>query len=626
MDEVEYRVSTVSVNYASSTAVVDIPAISWQEVKGPFESGRLSIVLAIDDLAGNSLQNGGNFGETNDSATIIVQDQLQTLIDTSALSLDLVEGNILPSNKHTFTYSLTDYNGINSLDKISIALVGRESPDYCNIDYIPRTDVIYYDVNCFEGQPEVKISQISGLQKWYVETEFYLSWSAIINHQNLTGVPSLKVFDDGQDLMLGTSYIRGLSWQVNSAVAVDNILFADTVEPIGMTLNSTLWANPGDLVVATSKLYHNQTAILLRTLSQSDEFGCLVNGVLQPMEALDFVNGEIKCHYEIPLDTAVANYQIVIWTSSANSTYYDSKTGIINIDYDQPILQLELQDLLRIDSNQLTQVMFEGQILESMPIINQQLTVNWNLVRNGIIINSEPFSHDIELYEAAEGHYNFAGLVNLGYLANHTLLENDELVIWLSFSDNSGQSLLGFATVNEPLMPRITWYEFLPIINLVELRSDKPTDGETLIIATRIVNTGLESGNLTVNLHDDSGLLLQHRTIYLDGGKWELVEWEVEAWTTGDITITVGLENHSESASLTITDVAEFESQQEDLIGTLGLVVILLVIVIGGFAYAYLQRAKELEQYTKHHLEQIALRKREMSNIAPKSMTTSEEE
>ena len=56
MDEAEYRVTTVSVNYASNIAIVDIPAISWQEVKGPFESGRLSVVFSIDDLAGNALK------------------------------------------------------------------------------------------------------------------------------------------------------------------------------------------------------------------------------------------------------------------------------------------------------------------------------------------------------------------------------------------------------------------------------------------------------------------------------------------------------------------------------------------------------------------------------------------
>ena len=256
MDEAEYRVTTVSVNYASNIAIVDIPAISWQEVKGPFESGRLSVVLAIDDLAGNSLQNGGDFGESNDYATIIVQDQLQTLIDTSALSLDLIEGNILPANQHTFTYSFTDFNGIDSLDKISLALVGRASPDYCYIDYIPRLDEVHYDMDCFQSKPVVKISQFPGLQKWYVETEFNLSWSAVTDNPNLSGIPSLKIFDDGQDLRLGTSYIRGLSWQINSAVAVDNILFTDTTEPVGMTLNSTLWANPGDVIIASSNLYH----------------------------------------------------------------------------------------------------------------------------------------------------------------------------------------------------------------------------------------------------------------------------------------------------------------------------------------------------------------------------------
>ena len=202
------------------------------------------MVLEIDDLAGNSLQNGGDFGESNDYATIIVQDQLQTLIDTSALSLDLIDGNILPANQHTFTYSFTDFNGIDSLDKISLALVGRASPDYCYIDYIPRLNEVHYDMDCFQSKPVVKISQFPGLQKWYVETEFYLSWSAVTNNPNLSGIPSLKIFDDGQDLRLGTSYIRGLSWQINSAVAVNNILFTDTTEPVGMTLNSTLWANP----------------------------------------------------------------------------------------------------------------------------------------------------------------------------------------------------------------------------------------------------------------------------------------------------------------------------------------------------------------------------------------------
>ena len=626
MDEAEYRVTTVSVNYASNIAIVDIPAISWQEVKGPFESGRLSVVLAIDDLAGNSLQNGGDFGELNDYATIIVQDQLQTLIHTSALSLDLIEGNILPANQHTFTYSFTDFNGIDSLDKISLALVGRASPDYCYIDYIPRLDEVHYDMDCFQSKPVVKISQFPGLQKWYVETEFNLSWSAVTNNPNLSGIPSLKIFDDGQDLRLGTSYIRGLSWQINSAVTVDNIQFTDTTEPVGMTLNSTLWANPGDVIIASSNLYHNNTTVTLSEISPDDDIGCLVNGVAQPSERLQFTTGGLHCYYEIPLDTDVELYEFVIWVSSANSTTYDNKVGFVNVDFSKPVLQLSIQDLLRINSNQLDQVMFEGQVREVIPLMDQQLTVNWNIIRNGTVINYQPFVNPISIHYNNDGEYGFAEFVNLGATGNYTLMENDELEIWLSLSDNSGQSLVGYATKTEPLMPRITWFDFLPTINLLELRSDKPTDGETLVIATRIVNTGLESGNVTVNLYDDSGRLLEQQTIHLDGGKWELVEWDIEAWKTGDITVTVALENYSESESLTIEDVKEFESSQAAFVGALGLIVILSIMIIGGFAYAYVKRAKELEQYTKHHLEQIALRKRERHMSEQESSNASEEE
>ena len=91
----------------------------------------------------------------------------------------------------------------------------------------------------------------------------------------------------------------------------------------------------------------------------------------------------------------------------------------------------------------------------------------------------------------------------------------------------------------------------------------------------------------------------------------EVIEWDIEAWTTGDIGIIVNLEDHAQSQLLLIDDVAEFNSKQGEFIGTLGLVLILSIIVVGGFSYAYLQRSKQLEQYTKHHLEQIEIRKQE---------------
>ena len=625
MDAEEYRVTTVSVNYASNFAVLDIPAFSWQEIKGPFTSGRLSLVFAMVDLAGNALIQGGNFGEFNDAATIIVQDQLQTLMDSSTLSLNLVNGSLLPSYQHSFTFSITDYNGIESLDKISLALTGRESPNLCNVDYFPKTLNIVYDVTCFSSQPIVEVSQISGLQKWFITINFVIDWQVVQTYPGLSGIPSLKLFDDGQDLQLGTSYIRGLSWNVNDAVSIENIDFIDHTSPYGNSLPGGLWANPGDLITTTANLFHNDSTILLSSLSPQDEIGCRVNNEEQLTESITFVDGQIRCNITVPINPLQASIQVELWSNSSQGNYYSSVIGVIYIDTENPLLFLELKDLLRLDSTDLSSVVFEGTVVESSTLMEETLVVNWNIIRDGIVINDAPHTSNLSL-QRSDDVYRFSNSVNFMDTSNDTITEGDELEIWLTLNDNSGQELQGFATQDEPLLPRITWIDFEPKLSLVELRTDNPVDGESLIIATRVVNAGLGSGNVSIVLSDGEGKLLATRTIALDGGKWELIEWDIEAWTTGDIEIIVSLVNHSESQSVLVNDVKEFESKQQELMGTIGLVVIFLIIVVGGFSYSYLQRAKQLEQYTKHHLDQIAIRKQERDRNSQPTPSVSEEE
>ena len=626
MDKDEYRVTTVSVNYASNFAVLDIPAFSWQEIKGPFESGRLSLVFEMKDLAGNDLVLGGSFGAFNDAATILVQDQLQTLMDSSSLSLDSVNGSLLPSNHHTFTYSITDYNGIQSLDKISLALVGRDSPDLCNIDYFPRTMSVEYDVNCFSNQPIVQISQISGIQKWLISTKFVIDWQIVQSNPELSGIPSLKLFDDGQDLQLGTSYIRGLSWNIDDVVTIDDIEFIDNVSPFGHSLDAELWANPGDLITITSNLFHNNSTIQLSSLSPHDEIGCKVNNDTQLIESIKFENGQIRCEFTIPNKSTLDSFQVELWSVSSQGNYYSSKVGFVYTDKSSPLLLLELKDLLQLFSSDLNRTFFAGTVIESSTLIDNELVVNWNIIRNGLIQNEMPYTHNVSLTKSSNNNYQFGDFINLTDTPNNDITDGDELAIWLTLKDNSGQEMFGFGTKEEPLIPTLTWIDFEPRLSLVDLRTENPMDGEPLIVVTRIVNAGLGSGNVSVILSDNNGKLLATRTIELDGGQWELVEWDIEAWATGDIEIIVSLENYSQSQSLLVEDVEEFESKQQDLMGTIGLVVIFLIIVVGGFSYAYLQRAKELEQYTKHHLDQIAIKKQERDGISQQTDHVSEEE
>ena len=108
MDANEYVSTTLSVNTGSTTATVDLPIYSWFDIRGPYESGRLSVVIGLEDLAGNRLQNGGDFGSLSDLATIMVQNQYQTYLDVDSIDLDLIDEQIFPGYQHALSFSITD--------------------------------------------------------------------------------------------------------------------------------------------------------------------------------------------------------------------------------------------------------------------------------------------------------------------------------------------------------------------------------------------------------------------------------------------------------------------------------------------------------------------------------------
>ncbi|MBT7988019.1 MAG: hypothetical protein HN689_07235, partial [Euryarchaeota archaeon] len=626
MDEEEYRITTVSVNYASTSAMVDIPAISWQEVKGPLSSGKLSIVLQISDLAGNALANGGTFGETTDAATILVQDQLQTLLDTSALSLDHFDNKLLPTYEHTFSYSLTDFNGIDSLDSINLALLGRESPDQCNIDYYPRTSSTNYDENCFISPPITQVTKFQSVQKWYVEVKFAIGWQAAQTYAKDGGIPSLKAFDEGQDLLLGTSLLRSFSWQSNTEIITNQLAFSDQTLPTGQSDNSSAWVSPGDELTISAMLLHNGSQQIITNLSDMNSLGCIIDGVSTGSITAEFSNGFLQCNITVPSSSSSSVFDVQLWVLSDDGQFNSTSNGTIKVDKARPILNLALGDLLRLDSDKLDEVRFSAEVYETTELINPELIVYWNLVRDGQQLNQEPFTSPLSLQSVADSLYKFDDIVNLNQTGEFDISEGVELVIWLTLPDNSGKPLMGFATIEEPLIPKLTWIDFEPVINLVELRTDKPVNGEALLVTTRLVNTGLEQGQVTVHISDINGKLLASKEVVIDGGAYKLIDWEIEAWTVGDIQLIVSLPNYSQAVLLEIEDVEEFQSSQRDLMGTLGLVIIFIVVIVGGFGYAYLQRAKDLEQYTKIHIDQIRSQKRlDRENLAP-NQTNSEEE
>ena len=175
------------------------------------------------------------------------------------------------------------------------------------------------------------------------------------------------------------------------------------------------------------------------------------------------------------------------------------------------------------------------------------------------------------------------------------------------------------------MKPRFNWVDFEPKLDVVSIETDNPIFGQNLEIMTRIVNTGQLGGTVQVDLVDSDGLILESKFITLEPGDWAETSWYFEAWTTGDLTFFVNLTNYSQSKQIEVEDIEEFNSSNRELNGLIGLIGLLFFLVVGGFGFAYYRRSKELEQYTKLHIENI-VRKRRSAPPRPLELDLSNEE
>ena len=79
MEEEEYSSQVVTFNSGLTTAEIDLPLLSWQEIlPAGRSSGKASIYVEGFDLAGNTLLGGGAFGSEQDLATFQVQQRFDT--------------------------------------------------------------------------------------------------------------------------------------------------------------------------------------------------------------------------------------------------------------------------------------------------------------------------------------------------------------------------------------------------------------------------------------------------------------------------------------------------------------------------------------------------------------------
>jgi len=613
MDIDEYVSSTLALNTGSKTAIIDLPILSWYDIRGPFESGRLSIVIGTEDLAGNPLIGGGNFGESTDLATITVENQYPTYFDFDSLELDLVDQQILPGRQHTLAFSITDGNGIDSIDQFQLALLGRDLAESCNIHYSPRFSVTNFDENCFELEPIIDIIGQDGLLSWDIRIKFRLSWDAAQSLAVGGGIPSLKIIDEGQDLYLGISLLSMLEWTPNNSIQLSTLEITDNNLPKGQHIDQQIWVQSNDSVEIKLHMMYLNTTYAVEYLPNS----------FQVLGKFNNQSSNILMNYSIGFD-GIIDVSFIVDSSAVtdNKLFLEiillspemeelsSQTYQVFIDDSAPMLSLTLKDLLQIDSNRLFEIPVMATISDDFPLIQAELFVNWYFTDNGSIIQGTSGQKVLLSSGTSQFSTYFNDTLDITPINQSLISRDNGITIWLESYDNSGLPLFGFGTISQPLLPRFNWVDFDPKLDIVSIETDNPVYGEKIELLTRIVNVGQLNGSLQVDLVDGDGQILETKLISIEAGSWVETTWYFEAWKTGGIELFVNLTNFSQSKSISILDVEGFKSSQQEVNGLMGFIALLVFLFVGGFGFAYYRRSKELEQYTKLHIEQIVEKRR----------------
>ena len=606
MEESEYTMQTVSLNRGVAQLEVDLPLLSSQSVV-PDNSpvGRVSVVLKGEDLAGNPLTGGGSFGESDDLATISVQRRSDTTVDVESLRLDRINNRLLAGHEHTFSFALGDANGISSLESLRLALVGETNESSCFVHYEPRFGGVEFDELCFIEAPTVHVVKRPLVTTYDVTVSFRLDWNASTTIAAEGGTPSLKVFDEGQDLGLGLYQLGGLSWTPGTKVGVEWLNITDMQAPFGDNNGSTYWFHRNEAVHHRIGVFHNGTDVLARDLPATGSFVWTLS---------DGERSEIG-HFNMTESGAVE------FNVSMNENVMYNDTGTLTVEaqgYDErafeplhynvvvddaaPKLVLAPGMLENLPSNELEAVEVSLSISDDTDMPPTALKMHAVFYRLGQPVAGTEKAFFLPLREVVNEFTVYNGTVN--FLPNDVALtRSDVLIVWFEASDRSGRALTGYGTERAPLNVGLTWYAFEPVLTDLSATPFRPTVGENVSIYARIANDGLLPGEMNVLLRDDEGRIMANETRSLASGEWVNFVWNIEAWKVGRLGLNLEIVNHTPQVPVPMADIKAGEGDDANSsMATLSLSALSLLVAGMVLFVVRQQRAQRAESY---HLERI---------------------
>ena len=565
----------------AKSTIVDLPLIDEMSVpQTNQEVGWLDVYFRGADLSGNSLQGGGN--ESHPYARIHVQPRYSTWISGESLDLDIIDNYLLPGNTHRFNFTISDENGIESIDIIRLDL--SKDQNMCEIEWMPWNGQIVHDVGCFIRPPTVNVQQRWETSTWDVSLNFELRWDLQEDLGSEQNIPSLKLWDENAPLGAGFTSINLLSWGTHTGIDLRINNVEDKVSPLGDFYEQKLYIHAQDIIDINVVAYHMGYDIPAHNLPFSTYYLLDLIGNNGSTNVMESINSDGTSSTRLVLDPAYYGEQIkVLVELGPIYGHNDSGDSIdIVIDNSVPVLTVSSGYLVSIDSDSLNAVPVEATIQDGHGLNNQSITMHWMYERQGRLIQSSRGSATVPLQFQNLRTNLYSAIIDLN--TSNDLQKGDGIMIWFDGYDASGREISGTGSSDlEPLNSIIRWIAYEPELGSIMATPYRPMVGDIISIECSVSNIGLLDGESSLTLFDGDGKVIEILNFSLLVDMDFTHTFEIEAWKGGDLGLQIQIDGQDKvpvPISNVQNRVGDSSNSQATLLGLSVLSVVIAVLLL----------------------------------------------
>ena len=600
-------------------------------------NARFSVFFTGTDYAGHSLLYGGDAGIENDLATLIIAVNEPTVIPSSGLFLDTANEQLLAGQMHTLSMEISDENGVNSIDVVTIKLLGMDEDSLGVMTWEPRNGEIYTPEGSQLTLHDVIVTEMDTYS--LVEWEFTIDWDFDESMIPEYAIPGIIVFDDDDlnPVVLLTN-LGQIRWQLDNNLEVRVSNMSDETPPISQSSPDQIYVQPGDDLTISGTVVYEKSGTQLSSLpaqglevnvatvygseplsgyAEVASDGSWETGLILPSRAL--LDGVLTISYSI---TGVPSPGMDI---SAIET-------LVTVDDLAPVVEFSSVPL-SLNNEELEVLQFAILIIDEGGMPEGDLLVNWAFMRNDLVLENGQSSDMIPFISSNAEAWSYVGSIDFTEGVNVSLKDGDELIWWLEVIDKSGNSASGTGlSMFDAMNTDFTVLSFDVTVTNIEIaladgsapRGNEIVEGTEISTVVHLRNLGSKYGTVTITLMEDMGesrSWLSHGSVQLTLSPGQTVKGSpllfetygagsqnlylnitgMDAWVDNSIFPHCFTSGNTTSCDLNVeADMPRVISQDDvesSFGGMAGVVSILVVLLaVAGFAIAVLLRRNNSDQ------------------------------